>query len=72
MNEPWSERRPAAQDAREYAYEAIKQNILSMSLVPGDQLSEAAMAERLNVSRTPVREALQGAFDAGQEQAGEP
>lgn len=58
MNEPWSERRPAAQDAREYAYEAIKQNILNMSLVPGDQLSEAAMAERLNVSRTPVHDAF--------------
>lgn len=36
----------------------IKQLILSGELKPGDRLTEAGLAERLNVSRTPVRNAI--------------
>ena len=50
------EKRPASQDIREYAYHTIKRNILDMRLLPGDQLSEAMMADRLDISRTPVHD----------------
>jgi len=36
----------------------IEEDILAGRLVPGDRLDERALAERYNVSRTPVREAL--------------
>lgn len=36
----------------------IKQMILNEELMPGDRLTEAGIAERLNVSRTPVRNAI--------------
>lgn len=39
-------------------YEKIKELILNMDLKPGEFISEAILARRLNVSRTPVREAL--------------
>ncbi|MBL8798255.1 MAG: GntR family transcriptional regulator [Planctomycetia bacterium] len=38
--------------------ERLRQAILSGELVAGQQLAEATMASRLNVSRVPVREAL--------------
>ncbi|SHI91071.1 DNA-binding transcriptional regulator, GntR family [Dethiosulfatibacter aminovorans DSM 17477] len=40
------------------AYEAIKNSILNQVIKPGDCLSETSIAEKLNMSRTPVREAL--------------
>lgn len=40
------------------AYELTKQAILSGELAPGQQLVETVLAERLDVSRTPIREAL--------------
>jgi DNA-binding GntR family transcriptional regulator len=40
------------------AYEAIKDRILHLDLRPGEKIFESALANRLNVSRTPVREAL--------------
>ncbi|MBC7319594.1 GntR family transcriptional regulator [bacterium] len=39
-------------------YEKIKELILNMDLKPGEFISEAILAKKLNVSRTPVREAL--------------
>ena len=42
----------------EHAYEGILRMILAGELSPGEPLREADLAERLNVSRTPVREAL--------------
>lgn len=39
-------------------YNDIKELILNMTLKPGEFVSEAILAKRLNVSRTPVREAL--------------
>lgn len=43
---------------RETIYAAIKQAILSGQLIPNQPLVEEQLAETLNVSRTPVREAL--------------
>lgn len=43
---------------RQRTLQAIKSAILSGELPPGAQLNEAALAERWNVSRGPVREAL--------------
>ena len=39
-------------------YAALKQQLQDFQLVPGDRFSEAEIAQRLGVSRTPVREAL--------------
>ena len=39
-------------------YAALKQQLQDFTLVPGDRFSEAEIAQRLGVSRTPVREAL--------------
>ena len=41
------------------AYEATRRLIFDFDLMPGDRFSEAELAERINVSRTPLRQALQ-------------
>lgn len=41
------------------AYGRIKQMIFDFTLMPGDRCSESEMAQRLEVSRTPLRQALQ-------------
>ncbi len=46
---------PRAVDA---AYRGIRRAIISGDLRSGEKVSESALAERLGVSRTPVREAL--------------
>jgi GntR family transcriptional regulator, rspAB operon transcriptional repressor len=43
---------------RSQVYEKVKQVILSGSIPPGSQLLEGRLAKQLDVSRTPVREAL--------------
>jgi DNA-binding GntR family transcriptional regulator len=47
------------------AEEAIRDAILQGSLLPGQELRESVLAERLGVSRTPVREALLSLEAAG-------
>jgi DNA-binding GntR family transcriptional regulator len=42
----------------ERIYQQIKQDIFDFRLLPGDRFSENEVAARLQVSRTPVREAL--------------
>ena len=42
----------------EKVYQALKQDIFEFRLMPGDRFSENEIAERLEVSRTPVRQAL--------------
>jgi DNA-binding GntR family transcriptional regulator len=42
----------------EGVYEAVKQQILTMQIKPGEAVTEQALAASLGVSRTPVREAL--------------
>ena len=39
-------------------YETIREAIINRVIAPGSRLTEAALAEQLNVSKTPVREAL--------------
>ena len=44
--------------ARDQVYVALREAIVSAELAPGRRLSENELADRLGVSRTPVREAL--------------
>ena len=44
--------------AADFAYEALREAVISLALPPGTLLSRAAIAARLGVSQTPVREAL--------------
>ncbi len=44
---------------REVAYKRLKNAIRDGDLQPGDPLFEIHLSEKLNISRTPVREALQ-------------
>jgi DNA-binding GntR family transcriptional regulator len=43
---------------QELAYRAIRSGILSGELAPGERLVETHLADRLQVSRTPIREAI--------------
>lgn len=45
-------------NAREYAYQTLRQRILTLDLQPGTKLSEQKVSKDLGVSRTPVREAF--------------
>ncbi|WP_045224344.1 GntR family transcriptional regulator [Methyloterricola oryzae] len=42
----------------EKVYDQLKQAIFDFRLLPGDRLTEIAIAEEMQVSRTPVRQAL--------------
>jgi DNA-binding GntR family transcriptional regulator len=42
----------------EQTYQALRESILSGELAPGDRLIETQIAEQLQVSRTPIREAI--------------
>lgn len=50
--------RRSRRSSREVAYDAIKQAILSGQIPPHERLIEERLAEALDISRTPVREAL--------------
>jgi len=39
-------------------YDKLRSDILTMSLRPGEDIDEQALAERYGISRTPIREAL--------------
>lgn len=43
---------------REYSYQPLKDRIFHLELEPGTKISEKEIADELNVSRTPVREAF--------------
>jgi DNA-binding GntR family transcriptional regulator len=49
---------PARINLADQVYAALKQEMHDFQLVPGDRFSEGEVAQRLGVSRTPVREAL--------------
>jgi DNA-binding GntR family transcriptional regulator len=51
-------KREAKETAREYAFREIKQNIITLQLVPGSTQSTNELAKELGISKTPVREAL--------------
>lgn len=43
---------------RDHVYETLKENIIKLTLKPGQSISEKEISEMLDVSRTPVREAF--------------
>ncbi len=52
------EPRRKGENARDYAYAVLRENIANLNLEPGCTLNDVVIAEQLGVSRTPVREAL--------------
>src|SRR5262245_3708720 len=50
----------AAADASltDRAYSRLEELIVTLQLAPGEVVSEAALADRLGIGRTPIREAL--------------
>lgn len=50
---------PAQGSLSDQVYEAIKQMIFDFELLPGARFSESELTDRLNVSRTPLRQSLQ-------------
>lgn len=49
----------AKETNRDYALRVIRENIINLELVPGSMISEQDIANELNLSRTPVHEAMQ-------------
>lgn len=45
--------------AKERAFEQIQEWIIDGTLVPGEKINDVDLAKAINISRTPVREALQ-------------
>ena len=43
---------------RGYAYRTVRTNIMNLTLLPGTPISELELCNTLNLSRTPIREAL--------------
>lgn len=50
--------RKKTENSKQYSYRVLKENIMSLRLVPGESISETEISEILKVSRTPVREAI--------------
>ena len=44
---------------RDFAFIVIRENIINLEIKPGSMISEQDIADELNLSRTPVHEALQ-------------
>lgn len=57
MDEAVEVRRAKGTGAK-FAYETLRDEILSLTLPPGQLLDETTLAERFGMSRSPVREAL--------------
>ncbi|OZI33023.1 GntR family transcriptional regulator [Bordetella genomosp. 1] len=58
MDQPLPPADAAPRSRADSVYQAVKQDILDYRLAPGERFTETEVAERLRVSRTPVREAL--------------
>lgn len=56
MRELVFDQKDPAENVREYSYHIFKMNILKMHLRPGDTMSEAEAASKLDISRTPVHD----------------
>ena len=53
---------------RDVVFQTLRQAILRGELEPGERLMEIHLAERLGVSRTPIREAIRKLeFPAGEQ-----
>ncbi len=48
----------AGENARQYAYRVLYQNIMGLRFPPGMVLVDGELSEALSVSRTPIREAI--------------
>ncbi|WP_297596539.1 GntR family transcriptional regulator [uncultured Cetobacterium sp.] len=46
------------ENTRQYIYRVLKENIMNLNLAPGEMIGEIELGKVLNVSRTPVREAI--------------
>lgn len=53
------ERAGGSPSLTEQAYRALEERIVTLTLAPGEVLSEKALALSLGIGRTPIREALQ-------------
>lgn len=51
-------KRNESENNREYVYRLLRYNILYLNMLPGETLKENEIAQLLNVSRTPVHEAV--------------
>lgn len=49
----------SASSLTDRAYQSLEEMIVTLKLEPGGVLSETALAEKLGIGRTPIREALQ-------------
>lgn len=49
----------STESLQQKAYDYIRENILAMEYQPGDFITDSKIAEELEISRTPVREACQ-------------
>lgn len=49
----------------EQVYELLRHSIIMLELAPGEAIVEKAICDRLSISRTPVREAVQRLADEG-------
>lgn len=58
MLNPHNTPRQQKYSTRDYVYESLRDQIISMELEPGRSISEKEISELLQVSRTPVREAF--------------
>ena len=63
QNDPLSPARNI--DLRQIVYEKIKEAIVEGIIRPGERLSEVDLADKLAVSRTPVREAIRQLAQTG-------
>ena len=53
----------------EQVYQRLKTDLHEFLFTPGQRLSEAALAEQMGVSRTPIREALYDLYDVFERRA---
>lgn len=50
--------RQKRESASEYVKRVLEYNVVHLKMLPGEQIQEKQLAEQLNVSRTPIREAI--------------
>jgi DNA-binding GntR family transcriptional regulator len=58
LQAPPKNQRSSAQNLAARVYQQLKHDIFEFRVLPGERFSEGDLADRLGVSRTPVREAL--------------
>jgi DNA-binding GntR family transcriptional regulator len=52
------DKRKSGENNKNYSYRVIKDAIMFLELKPGQAISEVELAEKLKISRTPIREVL--------------